>query len=290
MGQSANEPLVSILIIGAMKCGTTQVFHTLAAHPEVNASAMKEPNFFVDHASGNWSRGADWYRSLFREVSGLRMEASTAYTKDYLDSKTALRIRSLCPEAKLIYLIRDPVDRAISHYLHSVTEGRETRPIQEALLDAKSSYGCLSLYHRQLTPYLRLFPRGQILIVRAESLWREPESNFSDILRFLGVANVNLPLSPNRHATSDRVTYLKQFGLSLADRKSWLPEIPSKIAPGKPPGARILGEMLGLTSELRNQVEEYFVNDLRQLHQLHIPRSVGSPEELELRSKPRNVM
>lgn len=279
MSHSASDQSASGLIIGAMKCGTTQLFHTLAAHPEVNACAMKEPNFFVDHASSNWSRGNLWYRSLFRDAPGIRLEASTAYTKDYLDQQTALRIRSYCPKAKLIYLIRDPVDRAISHYLHNVTEGREDRPISEALLDGVSVYNSVSLYYRQLTPFLSLFPRDQICVVQAESLWKAPEETIAGVLDFLGISPRPLLLAANRHSTADRIRHFKQFSLSVADRESWLPEIqPATTTPFQVLGARVLGEMLGLTHKMRSHLEAYFQSDLRHLHQLRLRKMVRTPE------------
>ena len=279
MSPSANDQSVSALIIGAMKCGTTQLFHTLAAHPEVNACAIKEPNFFVDHASGSWSKGSVWYRSLFRDSSGIRLEASTAYTKEYLDQQTALRIRSYCPKAKLIYLIRDPVDRAISHYLHNVTEGREDRPLLEALLDRGSVYNSVSLYYRQLTPFLSLFPRDQICVVQAESLWKAPEETIAGVRDFLGISPKPLLLSPNRHSTADRIRHFKQFSLSVADRESWLPEIqPATTTTVQALGARVLGEMLGLTHKVRSHLEEYFESDLRHLHQVRLRKMLWSQQ------------
>jgi len=274
MRDHTSTPPAAAIILGAMKAGTTQLFHTLAAHPEVIGSALKEPNFFINHPyGGNWWRGGDWYQSLFRNDPGLRLEASTAYTKDHLDDQAALRIRMLCPDVKLIYLVRDPVDRAVSHYLHNVTEGRERSPIQEALLDPESAYNTVGLYYRQLTPYLRLFPSSQILVVQAELLWQAPELTLAEILRFLGIRVIDLPLAAQRHATADRIASLR--GVSPG---SPLPP----FEPGKGPGARILGEMAGLTPELRTRMAEFFVDDQRQLREIHARKVTGRVQETEM--------
>jgi hypothetical protein len=272
---------VSALIIGAMKCGTTQLFHTLATHPQVVACALKEPNFFVDHPNvGNWSRGAEWYASLFRDRPGLRLEASTAYTKDYLDTGVALRIRSFCPDAKLIFLFRDPVDRATSHYLHSVTEQREERPIDEAMLDLKSNYVRLSLYHEQLRPYLGLFPRNQIFVLRAETLWLTSEETIVELQQFLGIDVKTLALSPNRHSTADRIARFKRAAADDdADDDAddvWLPGISGNAGRGTVPGARDLGDSLGVTAELRRTMMQHFVADYRRLQDLLTRRMVES--------------
>jgi hypothetical protein len=264
MCAARRNPSRPALIIGAMKCGTTQLFHTLATHPEVTASALKEPNFFVDNPNvGNWWRGPEWYASLFREVPGLRLEASTAYTKDYLDPGVAVRIRSFCPDAKLIFLFRDPVDRAISHYLHSVTEQREERPLHEALLDLKSNYVRLSLYYQQLRAYLERFPRNQMFVLQAECSWRAPDESLSEIQRFLEIDVKPLTLSPNRHSTADRLARCRQTTLAKDPGEPWLKG--ENTGRGGVPGARELGESVGMTTELREEMRRHFAIDYRRL-------------------------
>lgn len=117
--------LPDIIIIGAMKGGTTSLYHYLASHPDVVASRDKETDFF--RSRKHFSKGIEWYRQQFRGAGTHALEASPNYTKRHKFRGVPRRMHSVLPEAKLVYVLRDPVERIISHYMHNRHHGRETR-------------------------------------------------------------------------------------------------------------------------------------------------------------------
>ncbi len=115
----------------------------------------------------------------------MRGEASPGYTSPSFP-EVAERMARIVPEGRLIYLVRDPIERALSHYLHHRAEGTEQRPIEEALLDPHSQYLQRSRYHARLEPYLAYFSREQILICAQEDLLARRWATLRELYRFAG--------------------------------------------------------------------------------------------------------
>jgi hypothetical protein len=179
--------LPDFLVIGAMKSGTTSLFHYLRAHPHAYLSPLKEVEFFVD--GKNWRRGVDWYRAQFADASSDAVaigEASTAYTKYPEYDGVPERISSLLPDARLIYLVRDPIERIRSHYQHRVLSGAERAPMRAAVLDDPRYLDC-SRYAMQLERYLEHFPREQIVLVTSEDLRARRRETVRAVYRFLAL-------------------------------------------------------------------------------------------------------
>jgi hypothetical protein len=177
--------LPNLVVIGGLKCGTTSLHHYLNLHPEIQMSRPKELNFFV--AELNWRLGADWYASHFQAGTPVRGESSPHYTNLPRFAGVAGRMRSLLSDARLIYMVRDPIDRAISHYLHNVAGGYDTRPVEQALADPDTAYVDRGLYAMQLEPYLERFPAGTVELVSREELKRSREETMRRVFRFLAV-------------------------------------------------------------------------------------------------------
>ncbi|BBL81212.1 hypothetical protein RxyAA322_30660 [Rubrobacter xylanophilus] len=186
--------LPNLIVIGAMKCGTTALHRYLGMHPEVFMSSPKELNFFFgpEGASGggwhrgNWHRGVRWYASRFDPGAPVRGESSPGYTSpDHPEA--AGRMARLLPGARLVYLVRDPVERAVSQYLHHRAEGTERRGMREALLDPEGHYLRRSRYLVRLSPYLERFPRQNILILSQEELLERRREALGRVFRFAGV-------------------------------------------------------------------------------------------------------
>lgn len=152
-----------------MKAGTSSLASYLSAHPDVFLCRPKEPDFFV--AEANWSRGVGWYAQHFAAADrgAVVGEASTNYTKFPLFSGVAARMRATLPEARLLYLVRDPVERVVSHYRHRLLRGQEGRPLRVALQDG-DSYLAPSRYGDQLERYLEHFERSQVLVLYSDDL------------------------------------------------------------------------------------------------------------------------
>jgi hypothetical protein len=161
--------LPNLIIIGGLKCGTTSLHHYLNLHPAIAMSRPKELNFFV--AELNWPLGPDWYAGYFDPSVPVRGESSPHYTNRPAFAGVAERMREVLGEsARLIYVVRDPIDRMLSHYMHNVGGGYDDRPMEEALADPESSYVTRSRYFFQLEPYLEVFGRERIQIVSREEL------------------------------------------------------------------------------------------------------------------------
>jgi hypothetical protein len=178
-------PLPTFLVIGAMKAGTTSLYEYLRAHPSVFMPREKEPEFFSEPE--RWSRGLDWYSSLFAPGTHhpVRGEASTGYTRHPRFPETPARIASTLPDVKLLYLVRDPIGRMLSHYRHSVLLGREHRGVDDALRGG-GGYLDTSRYALQLRRYLDHFPASQILVVFSEDLRSARLSTLRRIVAFVG--------------------------------------------------------------------------------------------------------
>jgi hypothetical protein len=177
--------LPNLLVIGGLKCGTTSLHHYLNLHPEVEMSRPKELNFFV--AELNWPLGRDWYATHFRPTATVRGESSPHYTNRPRFEGVAERIRSLLGEPRLIYIVRDPIDRMLSHYLHNLGGGYEDRALPDALSDPESSYVARSRYAFQLEPYLETFGLERIEIVSREELKRDRPATMRRVFAFLGI-------------------------------------------------------------------------------------------------------
>ena len=184
--------LPNLIVIGAMKCATTAVHRYLDLHPDIAMSEPKELNFFCGPAerlaglAGNWHRGVEWYAAQFRPAAPVRGEASPAYSSPSFP-EVAEQMARIVPEVRLIYLVRDPIERAVSQYLHHRAEGTERRQIGEALLDPQSQYLERSRYHARLEPYLARFPPEQIFICAQEDLLAKRRVTMRELYRFAGV-------------------------------------------------------------------------------------------------------
>jgi hypothetical protein len=173
------------IVIGAMKCATTTLHEQLSLQPGVFMSQPKEPNFFSDDE--NAARGLEWYRSLFREAApgDLRGESSTHYTKRPTYPRTVERMKRAFPRLKLIYVMRHPVDRLVSQYVHDRI--RESVPEDiDAAIDAHRELTDYSRYAFQIEPYLRAYGPQCLLPVFFERLVAQPQEELDRIGRFLG--------------------------------------------------------------------------------------------------------
>jgi hypothetical protein len=177
--------LPNLIIIGGLKCGTTSIHHYLGLHPEIQMSKPKELNFFAEEL--NWDLGLDWYASRFDNRFKVRGESSPHYTNLPRFTGVPERIHQNCPDARLLYMVRDPIKRILSHWVHATGAGYETREMVPTLSQPDSSYIQRSMYWMQLQPYLDLFEREQIEIITQEELQSEREETMRKAFSFAGV-------------------------------------------------------------------------------------------------------
>lgn len=196
--------LPDIVIIGAQRAGTTSLFEYLAGHPDVRPAISKE----LHYLSFNAGRSEAWYRGHFPVLKpGERtIEASPFYM---VDSNVPGRAARMLPEAHFIALVRNPVERAFSHYLHNLEHGLERLSFVEALdaepermrraaamgVDGKrgrSLFRACTYVHRgeyadRLAPWFELIPAASLHIIRSEDLFADPENTYGDLLEQLGL-------------------------------------------------------------------------------------------------------
>ena len=182
-----HKRLPDFIIIGAMKSATTTLHEQLAQQSGLFMSRPKEPNFFSDDA--NYARGIEWYASFFAGAGDdlLLGESSTHYTKLPTHPHTVERMARALPRVKLIYVMRHPIDRLTSHYLHEITVGQISVGLEEAVQQHPElvDYG---RYSMQLEPYLRVYGPESILPVFFDRLVDQPDLEIERLGQFLGVS------------------------------------------------------------------------------------------------------
>ena len=196
------------LIIGGMRCGTSSLSWYLTQHPDILKSFRKEVHFF----DRNFHRGENWYRSFFPLSSRIGSERITGEASpNYLfHPHTPRRIRQLLPDVKLIVLLRNPTERAISHYFHFHRRKHKTLSLSdsirledERLAEERTpllnddryvspdhvipSYKKRGHYAEQIRRYLCYFKKAQLLVLPSESLFTETEETLQRAFTFLGV-------------------------------------------------------------------------------------------------------
>ncbi|REK19609.1 MAG: sulfotransferase [Planctomycetota bacterium] len=236
---ASRRRLPDLIIAGAQKAGTTSLFGYLSEHPSLTASLKKEVHYFDQ----NLARGENWYRMHFpirsRSVGQtprgdqLCFESSPYYM---FDPRVPQLIRRTVPHVKLIFLLRDPVSRAYSHYQHSAQRGRESLSFEEAIEAEPErlagehermmadphfqsephrhySYLARGVYVDQLLRWQEHFDRERMLVVQAERMFRAPGDVFNEVLAFLEAPS----WTPPRFATHNSGRY--RATMSDATRK-----------------------------------------------------------------------
>lgn len=200
--QKTGQP--DFMIIGFMKCATTSLYDYIIKHPQILPASHKEIMFFNNE--GLYEMGTDWYRANFtaipQDCGYVTGEASTLYVQY---SKVAERLKASFPNTKLIVVLRNPVDRAISHYHFNQKLGHKSSPLQETVnaeikaiqgmkdirqgIDGRTGILSTGLYVYFLEKWLNLFPRNQFLILKTEDLARDTQRIVNQVFDFLGLPN-----------------------------------------------------------------------------------------------------
>lgn len=193
--------LPEFLIAGAPRAGTTSLFRHMASHPQICAADLKEPWYFT--AAGHRPRLVpsrwSWYESLFAHCpqGSVRGEASTAY---FYAPESPELIRMAAPSVRLLFMLRDPVDRLYSHYLHDLRWRR--LPPLEAMIEGRhprfAFYVEVSRYAQHLRRFAETFSTDQMLVLLLEDLRARPRDVLGRAFRFVGVDDAFAPAAPDR--------------------------------------------------------------------------------------------
>jgi len=207
------RPLPDFLILGAQKAGTTALYAYLRWHPEITGPSFKEVSFFDRH----YAHGERWYRAhMPARRRSLVGEASPSYLFHPLAPE---RVASMLPDARLIALLRSPVDRAFSHYQHEVALGREPLQFEDAIDREEQrmrgevehmlrepsyfshawwnyTYVARGQYAEQLERWFARFPRERLLVLFTEELAADTAGTYRRVLDFLGAGAHDLESYP----------------------------------------------------------------------------------------------
>jgi hypothetical protein len=191
--------LPNFVVIGGMKCGTTALWHYLRDHPYLYVPALrKNLEFFTPEGAARYT--IDWYAACFEDAPATAQavgEISTEYTKHPYITGVPMRMAEVVPDARLIYLARDPIERIVSHYLHQINTGYETRPFHLAITEEPDNrYLAFSRYHEQIEQFLPYYPAERILVLTSEELHADPAGTLARLCRFLGVNSDHIPAVP----------------------------------------------------------------------------------------------
>jgi Sulfotransferase domain len=177
--------LPNLIVIGAQKCGTSGLHFYLDLHPDIAMSSPKELNFFIEER--NWRRGLDWYRAQFDPEGAVRGESSPNYTTYPHHLGVPERMHGVVPAAKLIFLVRDPLERIAAHWIHNYAKRREKGDLSETLLHPNTTYVLRSQYHLQLSQFLNRYPESQVLVLEQDDLRERRSETLREVFTYLGV-------------------------------------------------------------------------------------------------------
>jgi hypothetical protein len=274
--------LPTFFIIGAPKAGTTSLHHYLDQHPEVQMSAVKEPQFFsgppdgIPYRMGRIDRREE-YEELFDGAYSVRGEATAEYAVHPRRSGVPERIKELVPEAKFIYLVRNPIPRTVSNYKMMVALKGERRSLREALgdfSDLRSLYISPSLYATQIELYLREFPQERVLVIDQGELLADRLPTLRRVFDFLGVARDVHSTGFEQELLSSQEWRVYPDGYGdfvarhIAPRLQWIPKGLRQSVRGV--GERLLWPPIDteLDDELRGRLEELFAPEAERLREL----------------------
>jgi len=224
----ANRVKPSFLIVGTQKGGTTSLYDYLIQHPEIIPVERKEIHFF----DSNFDKGLPWYLSFFPEkIEGqVRPNCGEASPSYLFIEEIPQRVKGLFPDIKIIILLRNPVDRAISHFsmekyrklenldFKTAIEKEQERMQENIRHRIRYSYLEQGLYHKHIKNWLKHFDENQLLFIKSEDFFDNPKEATSRAFKLLGLENYDniqyKPLNKGKYkheVSPETVEYLKEF-------------------------------------------------------------------------------
>jgi Sulfotransferase domain len=269
----------NLIIIGAQKSGSSSLHHYLNLHPDISMSETKELDFFVE--SLNWKNGLDWYQSQFNGTAAIHGESSPSYTMYPNFTGVPERMHSLIPDARLVYIVRDPIERIVSHYLHQWYRKRRLNSSMDILVDPDEKrslhYIRTSSYYLQLSQYIEFYDISRILVISLEEMKRSRANTMRKVFQFLEVDDTfTLPEDvgiANPTASKIRTNSLGNIVLSKSPVLSSLRKFAGSLLPSSAKD-RIrshLGskhEAPELTPEIRQTLKNALRDDIEKFREL----------------------
>ena len=264
-----NRP--DFVIVGAMKCGTSTLAAQMGLQDGIFMTTPKEPNYFSDDAVH--ARGPEWYSALFDAAApgDIKGEASTHYTKLPTYPRTIERMAEAVERPRIIYIIRNPLQRAVSHYMHEWSLGGMSAGIAEeaAAHPEMVDYG---RYGMQIAPYVERFGRESVLLLSLEGMKADPAGVLAEACRFVGLASTPVwhPEAGEQNVSAERYRRLPFQKLivdnpvATALRRTLVPKsLRERIRK-----ARSIGPKPEIPEDLRRRMVEVFLEDRARLAEM----------------------
>jgi hypothetical protein len=274
-GDRRTVPLPNLLIIGAPKAGTTSLHAYIAQHPEISMSEPKELRYFW---RDDWREQLDWYAGHFDADKPVRGESTPAYTMWPHRDHVPERASELIPDARLIYMVRDPIDRLASHWRQRIADGF-SEPFEyymSSLERADNPLVCASRYATQIERWLQHYDRSRILVIDQQRLRDARGEVVREVFSFLGlgVPKDRLDLEPELNTQADKYA-MRPWAARLWDKVLWpasrrLPET-LKVRVRDPMNHalfRPVTERAEIDEALRSRLEIYFQPEVDRLREL----------------------
>ena len=256
--------LPTYVIIGAMRSGTTALNSYLRQHPDIATSTTKEVHYF----DNSYDLGLDWYRSHFPDSENT--DAVGEATPNYMFSPLALgRLKETLPEVKLIALLREPADRAYSHYWHDRTRDKTDADFEETVkielagrAEGDAAYVARGRYREQIENVLELFDRRSLLVQFFEDMSHNPNEVYAEVCRFIGVDDTFRP--PTLGSPVNSFTEFRSLKL-----RRWAGRFPPKLRSvvGRI-NSRTSGTYPAMTDSVRGLLNEEFAGANEGLNDL----------------------
>jgi hypothetical protein len=212
--------LPNLLVIGSRRCGTTSLHRYLDTHPDVWMSPQKELRFFV--AERNWPRGREWYEGRFPEAAAVRGESSPCYSEYPMHPGVPARIAALLPDVRLLYVVRDPIERMVSHWVMDHALGWPHRSFSEEVADLEHSrFALAGRYWVQLERYLEHFPAERIRVIDRDALETDRSSLMAGLFGFLGLDPARAPAEAFAAEHNARRRRRLRSPVAAARRRVW---------------------------------------------------------------------
>jgi hypothetical protein len=256
------------IVIGAMKCATSTLHEQLARQRGVFMSTPKEPNFFSDDEV--FAQGKTWYQSLFAgaPADAICGESSTHYTKLPTHPSTVERLAKAAPGVKLIYVMRHPIDRLVSHYVHAWSKGEVSCSIDEAVerMPALVDYG---RYAMQIAAYVERFGWANVMPVFFGRLHGSPQEELERIAAFIGLRGAvhwdEAIEGQNRSSERMRESRVRDFVLGLPGSRAIRRAVMPQGVRDRIKGAWRMKSRPELSVDVRRRLEATFDEDLGRL-------------------------
>jgi hypothetical protein len=270
--------LPNLVIIGAAKCGTTSLHGYLSQHPQVSMAGgedggSKELRFFWRE---DWWDHVDWYASQFGALP-VRGEATPGYTYHPHVRGVPERMHALIPDARLIYLVRDPIDRIASHWVQRYSGG-DRRSFEEWMREYEKPDNllvCASRYASQLDEYLRWFDADQILILDQHDLKHDREATLAEVFAFVGLEPVDADFSEERNAGSEKAVpgriggpVLERLGGDGGVARRMRAAVPRRVRERTRSALSHKVETPAIDPELRARLQDHLAPEVQRLREL----------------------